>query len=87
MQKEGVPVEDQHITLQLPTMYGDHHTSKVRQILTALPGVKNVTAILSAVTNAHFDVAVSGQPECAFGAVLTRGYNHGQRVVEHDQAL
>ena len=44
MQKEGVPVEDQHITLQLPTMYGDHHTSKVRQILTALPGVKHVSA-------------------------------------------
>ena len=44
MKKEGVPVEDQHITLQLPTMYGDHHTSKVRQILAALPGVKNVIA-------------------------------------------
>jgi len=35
---------DESITLQLPTMYGDHHTSKVRQILTALAGVKTAYA-------------------------------------------
>ena len=37
-------MEEQHIILQLPAMYGDHHTVKVRQVLAALPGVKNAWA-------------------------------------------
>lgn len=32
------------ITLQLPTMYGDHHVIAVRTLLLALPGVSDVYA-------------------------------------------
>ncbi len=32
------------LTLGVPAMYGDHHVTKVRQILTALPGVVEVQA-------------------------------------------
>ncbi len=32
------------ITLKLPGMYGDHHVVKVRQVVTALPGVTEVSA-------------------------------------------
>lgn len=32
------------LTLKLPTMYGDHHVIKVRQIVGALPGVAEVVA-------------------------------------------
>jgi len=31
-------------TLDLPTLYGDHHVIEVRRILLALPGVKDVYA-------------------------------------------
>ena len=32
------------LTLRMPAMYGDHHVTKVRQIITALPGVAQVQA-------------------------------------------
>ena len=32
------------ITLKLPGMYGDHHVVKVRQVVTALPGIAEVSA-------------------------------------------
>lgn len=32
------------ITLDLPTMYGDHHVVEVRRILLAIPGVEDVYA-------------------------------------------
>jgi len=32
------------LTLELPTLYGDHHVMEVRRILLALPGVKDVYA-------------------------------------------
>ena len=32
------------ITVDLPTMYGDHHVTDVRRILLALPGVEDVYA-------------------------------------------
>jgi copper chaperone CopZ len=32
------------LTLKMPTMYGDHHVVKVRQVVTALPGVVEVAA-------------------------------------------
>ncbi len=34
-------------TISLPAMYGDHHVVEVRQIVTALPGVKEVRASAS----------------------------------------
>ncbi len=37
----------QNETLTLSTMYGDHHVVEVRQIVTALPGVKEVRASAS----------------------------------------
>ncbi len=32
------------VTIDLPTMYGDHHVADVRRILLALPGVEDVYA-------------------------------------------
>jgi copper chaperone CopZ len=32
------------ITVDLPTMYGDHHVAEVRRILLAMPGVEDVYA-------------------------------------------
>ncbi len=32
------------ITIEIPTMYGDHHVLEVRKILLAIPGVKDVYA-------------------------------------------
>ncbi len=32
------------ITIDLPTMYGDHHVAEVRRILLAMPGVEDVYA-------------------------------------------
>lgn len=32
------------VTLELPTMYGDHHVVEVRRLLFKLPGVKDVYA-------------------------------------------
>jgi copper chaperone CopZ len=32
------------ITIDLPTMYGDHHVAEVRRILLAMPGVEEVYA-------------------------------------------
>ena len=32
------------ITLKLPGMYGDHHVVKVRRVVTALPGVIDISA-------------------------------------------
>ena len=37
----------QNETISLPAMYGDHHVVEVRQIVTALPGVKEVRASAS----------------------------------------
>ena len=34
----------QKLTLDLPTMYGDHHVTEVRRILLEMPGVENVNA-------------------------------------------
>lgn len=38
------PMELQQISLSLPAMYGDHHVVKVRQLVTALPGITEVIA-------------------------------------------
>jgi len=32
------------LTLKLPTLYGDHHVIKARQVVAALPGVAAVVA-------------------------------------------
>ena len=32
------------LTIDLPTMYGDHHVTEVRRILLAMPGVEDVYA-------------------------------------------
>ncbi len=32
------------ITIEIPTMYGDHHVLEVRKLLLAIPGVKDVYA-------------------------------------------
>lgn len=32
------------VTIELPTMYGDHHVIEVRRILMAMPGVEDVYA-------------------------------------------
>ncbi|MGB9586137.1 MAG: heavy-metal-associated domain-containing protein [Anaerolineales bacterium] len=32
------------ITIEIPTMYGDHHVLEVRKILLAIPGVKEIYA-------------------------------------------
>jgi copper chaperone CopZ len=32
------------LSLELPTLYGDHHVSEVRRLLQALPGVKDIYA-------------------------------------------
>ncbi len=32
------------VTIELPTMYGDHHVIEVRQILMAIPGIEDVYA-------------------------------------------
>jgi copper chaperone CopZ len=37
----------QHESISLPTMFGDHHVVEVRQIVSALPGVKEVQASAS----------------------------------------
>jgi len=37
----------QNETISLPAMYGDHHVVEVRQIVNALPGVKEVRASAS----------------------------------------
>lgn len=34
----------EEITLEMPSMYGDHHVLKVRDVLTALEGVEEVYA-------------------------------------------
>ena len=46
------------LTLNVPTMYGDHHVIEVRQILLALPGIKDVYASSSfGVVQANIDPA------------------------------
>src|SRR3989304_247575 len=99
MQKAGVLVEDQHITLQLPTMYGDHHTSKVRQILAALPGVKNVIASSAqqkvkvtfdsgqtAPERAGAARAATGSPPGGLPGILTPPLDELRHVVAADRA-
>ena len=34
----------ERITLKLPGMYGDHHIIRVRGVVTALPGIAEVSA-------------------------------------------
>lgn len=46
------------ITLDLPTMYGDHHVQDVRRILFELPGVEDVYA-----SSAFHTVEISFDPE------------------------
>ncbi len=40
---EGIQQE----SFSIPTMYGDHHVSRVRQIVTALPGITDIRASAS----------------------------------------
>ena len=37
----------QNESISLPTMFGDHHVVQVRQIVTALPGIKDIRASAS----------------------------------------
>ncbi len=66
----------QPLTLELPTMYGDHHVLEVRQILAGLPGVAAETLKVSAArqrVELEYDPAQSA-PDAIAQALAARGY-------------
>jgi copper chaperone CopZ len=66
------------LTLKLPTMYGDHHVVKVRQVVTALSGVAEVaaSAALQQLT-VTFDPAQTSA-EAITSALRASGYAPGE---------
>ncbi len=79
---EGIP----HESYLLPTMYGDHHVVKVRQIVAALPGVASVYA-----SAAQKKLTVSFDPakltaEAIAAALAQGGYPPGASPSETAEA-
>lgn len=63
------------LRLNLPSMYGDHHVTEVRGILTALPGV-SVIAASSAWQQVELEYdAGQAAPQAIKAALLARGYS------------
>jgi copper chaperone CopZ len=64
----------ERLTLDLPTMYGDHHVTEVRGLLSALPGVRPlyVSAAWQKV-ELEYDPAQTG-PQLIRQALAARGY-------------
>lgn len=62
------------ISYDLPTMYGDHHVTEVRRLLTALPGVEDVYASSSfRIVEIQYDETIS-DPESFEQALDEAGY-------------
>lgn len=66
----------ERLTLELPTMYGDHHVVEVRALLAGLPGVKPVVASAAwQKVVLDYDPAQSS-PEAILAALAERGYSN-----------
>lgn len=66
------------ITLKLPTMYGDHHVMRVRQVLGALPGVAKVLASAAELRlSVSFDPAQLS-PDTLEAVLIEHGYPPGE---------
>lgn len=71
------------VTLIVPAMYADHHVTKVRQLLSPLPGVENIVA-----SSAFKEVVVDYDPaktseDALVQALTAAGYAPGtEEVVE-----
>ena len=64
----------ERLTLELPTMYGDHHVVEVRALLAGLPGVRPVVASAAwQKVVLDFDPAQTG-PTAIKAALAERGY-------------
>lgn len=72
------------ITMDIPTMYADHHVSEVRRLLLALPGVEDVYASSAFhVARVRIDPATTG--EAGLRAQLSAaGYLGELRIVTED---
>lgn len=71
----------QHQSFSVPTMYGDHHVVKARQIVAALPGVSEVRASAAQKKlTVDFDAAKL-TAEAISAALAQGGYPPGQAAV------
>ncbi len=63
-----------HLSLAMPSMYGDHHVTEVRGLLATLPGVSDILASSAWLrVELNYDPALT-TPEAIEAALEARGY-------------
>ena len=72
------------VTIDVPTMYADHHVSEVRRVLLALPGVEDVYASSAFhVVRARIDPATASEASLR-AALSAAGYLGELQIVTED---